>query len=495
MENMENTNQSPADQHMRYFYIIFFLSMFLGLLLIRRNLDNDIFFLLNSGRYVTEYGIPHIEPFTLHEQWYFVMQQWLTCVIFWQIYQHFGALGLLGLVYVMAIGVIYLYYRICMMISNKNWQISVPLTTVVGIFVCTIFMTTRPQIFSAFILLFEVFCLEKYFQQKKKKYLYFLPVLSTLMVNFHAALWGLILCVFIPYLIVALFHQREDKKGFIYFLVLMGIMIIAGLLNPYGYESMLYSVHSYGVPVINNTISEMAPLVITNLSGKIMSSCILITWYVYLRNGIKFQHLLLSVGMTYLTFSSIRSFFLFLLLATFPLALCGKNICILMKVKKASRKIFYFRIFMVIAIFIISCYTIRNYTIHPCNSNLYHKPTYSVVDYLCDIASVNDIRLWNSFNVGGYAEYRGIKCYIDPRAEVFLASNNGKENIYQEYEDTICGKEYYEDVFRKYGINYVVTNANEALYTYLEHDDNYQLLYEDDSDDDKDKYRLFKRKE
>ncbi len=35
--------------------------------LINLKLDNDIWFLLHGGRYVLQNGIPHTDPFVLHE--------------------------------------------------------------------------------------------------------------------------------------------------------------------------------------------------------------------------------------------------------------------------------------------------------------------------------------------------------------------------------------------------------------------------------------------
>ena len=51
--------------------------LFIGLLFIGREIDNDGWFLLNHGRYVLEYGIPYVEPFTIHENFSFVMQHYL----------------------------------------------------------------------------------------------------------------------------------------------------------------------------------------------------------------------------------------------------------------------------------------------------------------------------------------------------------------------------------------------------------------------------------
>ena len=60
------------------------LLLLIPCLTIGKNLNNDIWFILNCGKYVVQNGIPNIEPFTIHEGLSFVMQQWLTAVIFWE---------------------------------------------------------------------------------------------------------------------------------------------------------------------------------------------------------------------------------------------------------------------------------------------------------------------------------------------------------------------------------------------------------------------------
>ena len=47
--------------------------MFLPCLVVNLQLDNDIWFLLTSGRFVLQNGIPTIEPFTLHQGFSFLM--------------------------------------------------------------------------------------------------------------------------------------------------------------------------------------------------------------------------------------------------------------------------------------------------------------------------------------------------------------------------------------------------------------------------------------
>ena len=41
-----------------------------------RIIDNDFWFLINQGRYIIENGFPTVEPFTIHNNLSFIIQQW-----------------------------------------------------------------------------------------------------------------------------------------------------------------------------------------------------------------------------------------------------------------------------------------------------------------------------------------------------------------------------------------------------------------------------------
>ena len=83
------------------------ITMFLGVIFVGNSINNDVWFLLNSGRYVETYGIPHVEPFTVHENLHFVMQQWLFALMLWKIYAAWGLSGLI--VFQWAAGAVLLY--------------------------------------------------------------------------------------------------------------------------------------------------------------------------------------------------------------------------------------------------------------------------------------------------------------------------------------------------------------------------------------------------
>ena len=140
------------------------------LLVFTRPLDNDIWFLLNSGRYVLENGIPHTEPFTIHQDWNFVMQQWLSGVLFWVTFDNLGETGLKLLVMFVNGLIVFLAYRLCMRVSEKNFFVSHATAFAISIMLSP-FMTERPYIYSSLILLAEIYALESYLIKKNNKYL------------------------------------------------------------------------------------------------------------------------------------------------------------------------------------------------------------------------------------------------------------------------------------------------------------------------------------
>ena len=544
--------------------LLFCASIFIGLLFIPYTLDNDVWFLLNSGRYVLIYGIPHIEPFTIHQNFHFVMQQWLSAVIFWKIYAVLGPYGLIVLLHIVDILIIYILFRLCMLVSSKNWQISTVVTTIIGIIFTPLFIRTRPQIFSGLLLLAEVFFLEKYSRTKQKKYLLILPYLSLLLINLHAALWPMLLIIMLPFIADALpgkfnkLKQRffsSDSYPLSPLLICLFVSFIVGFCNPYGWESMSYLSRSYGYAEINSLVGEMHPIVITNLLGAIIFLMLLCITIIYARKTLPLRYVLLTGGTALMALSAYRNICLLFLLGIFPFAYvfkdcklltfnthcgtptykssyrlrCGLIVLLLLtlsfifykqwtilvpklfalsitaniilftagfiffieffrSIKKIhrpfsfeliTRQAAYFSLLLAFIIFII-------YENAHCQNPDFVSDAEPAVDFLLQDTSTDNINLWTDYNTGNYAEYRGIRCYLDARAEVFLPSNNWQTDIFHEYVQLESSHIYYKDFISRYNFTHFLTYRNDALYTDLYNDPDYKLIYSDKN------YRLYK---
>ena len=508
-------------------------------------MDNDIWFILNCGRYVIENGIPYEEFASMHKGLHYVMEQWLTAVIFWKVYESFAANGILTLTWILGIVIICFYFRLCFIVSEGNTQISIAMTALVGIIVSIFFIVTRPQVISTLIMLLELIILERTFRDRLKRRLIILPILSILCVNLHSALWPMMVILILPFLIEVLLSRMNLKNSdskinvSVIFLTIVGI-ILAGFINPYGWESMIFLFTSYDSSIHGHILEIAAPSADT-LLGKSFIILAIILVVIYTKKTMPIRYSLLTFGLMFLAFMSIRSIFLFLIIATFPVAYAYKDwkssltsaASILSKptailpffiifaiiiykiyIEKGINlnfiplpdKIFSILMFLSLICFIfayrfngklfssnlqilcikpfvalITLQLIAFGLIHSINQDEPVEPLKPAVDFLLNQDKSENIRLWTGFYEGGYVGFRGLRYYVDARPEVFAKSNNHKADIIKEYFDLRYGKIYYKDFFKRYDFTHIlVTEDDMLLYWILEQDEDYELIFEDE---------------
>jgi hypothetical protein len=96
-----------------------------------------------------------------------------------------------------------------------------------------------------------------------------------------------------------------------------------------------------------------------------------------------------------------------------------------------------------------------------------------IIDYLNN-ENADDLRLFNEFNSGPYLEYKGIKPFMDARAELFFEKNNHEFDYYDELYAAEHGSIYYKDYFDKYDFTHLIINKSTPIfYIALANDDDY----------------------
>ena len=519
---------------------------------ITRVLDNDVWWILNCGRYVVETGtIPHEEFATMHEGLHYVMQQWLTAVIFWKIYSNFGAEGLINFAWLIGFILNFVYYKICLYVSNGNKKVSVMLAIVIGIIISNSFIVTRPWILSTLILMIEIFLLEKFFRERKIQTLYFLPVLSVIFVNLHSAIWSMMIIVLLPYIAESFILNFKNQPVPFKPLIISAIGIfLAGFINPYGWEGMTYVFNSYN-PQIYNIINELKATSARNTSGILFFLLSALTIVAHSKKKMPLRYFFLSFGIMIMGFQALRNLFLFFMLATFPLAyavkdwqpfdkifnlrhklfiplflICGVEfylvfnkaansiieinstmklifelsiiflLCLIFFYRREgklfSEEIFILRRKPLIALAtlqIIILILLKNYFI-PLPKYEPYKPA---VDFLLSKKPAEDIVLWTGYNTGGYFQFYNIKTYLDARAETFLLSNNHNKDILPEYFNLVGGELDYKEFFKRYNFTHIFVTTDDIIpYLLLSNDENYKLLFEYDLPNGEGHGKIFK---
>ncbi len=526
-------------------------------LFISWRIDNDTWFILNCGRYVVETGIiPHIEFATMHEGLHYVMEQWLTAVIFWKIYNIFGADGLIFFAWLVGFILMFIYYKLCLYVSDGNKKISILLALAIAKPVTIEFIVTRPQILSTLILLIEIFLLEKFSREKKIWTLCILPLLSVFFINLHAALFPMLIILMLPFIAESLYLKIKPAQNFdipLKPLILSAVGIfLAGFINPYGWEAMTFVFTSYD-PKIHGVITEMQPASVGDTLGIILFVFSALLIIAFTKKSLPLRYFFLSFGIMILGFWAIRNIFLFLMLSTFPLAYAAKDwhpfdkifnwkckVFVIMAVILAVETFFIYRfaensilemhapmkIIFALSIIFLICFTFfyrregklfseeifilrrkplialsvfqailffaGSYFKMPPINYEQHKPA---VEFLLNENRAEDIKLWTGFNSGGYFEFHKIKCYIDARPEIFALSNNQQKDIIQEYLELLRGDLDYREFFSRYNFTHIfITTVDKIPYLLLSNDPNYEMLFEYDFEQWGQKYhgKIFK---
>ena len=452
------------------------------------SIDNDSWYVLAEGREIVENGIYYEDQLSMHEGLQVTVQNYGFAVIFYGIYSVFGPVGVYIGMLILALGICYLIYKICMLLSDKNENLSLLLAVLTSVFLGYCFIVTRAQVVSYFILMLVIYLLELYVKTNKNKYLWWIPALSLLQINLHASVWPMIPLVMGVYIIDSFKSKKLHLQGYKKkpLLIALLISILVGFLNPYGLRMMTFIFTSYGVPEANDYIDEMAPFSLINGYCVLLYAAIAVAMILYIygeKQNIRMRWLLLIFGFLALGINTSKGMSYVILMLLFPLAAAYKDIQTEKWGSRKKRWMFasWWGILAVILIVIITATKIPQIIDGP-NDHMI-----SAVDKLDEEVGETDkksLKIFADYSQGGYLEYRGYKPYIDPRMEVFIKANNGKEDIFKEMYALDRRKMDVDEFLDKYDFDYiVVVEYEEALYN---HDKKgYELIYEIVDDKDK----------
>ncbi|MDP4180942.1 MAG: hypothetical protein Q8942_07605 [Bacillota bacterium] len=456
--------------------IVFVLPCFL---LYAPSMENDTYWLINTGKYIMNNGLPTMEPFTIHSGLAFNAQQWLAEVIFYKAYDLFGEFGIHFIDITVYLILCVIIYRLTLLISLNNKLIQVSVSVFSCIFL-SFYIVPRPQIFSIIIFALVILLLELYIKNKSKIILICLPVLSVLLVNLHSAMWIFLFLIYIPYIIDGIKFKlwKIETQGYkISSLITVSLISIAvGLINPYGYKNMLYVIYSYGNKMVNSSINEMQSPDFKGAFGVIVFGLLLVFVLIHVMvNGkTRLRYALITIGTIYMGLSSVRSLALFFACSLPFLAYYLKEVNftsgIALEAKKRAVIAFAIVAVLVAAVFLKK----YDYT----DSMNEFRPI-GAVEFIKKNVQVDKMRLYNDYNTGGYIEFEGLKTFIDSRAEIFLKSLNKKDDIILDYINMRKGSLYYKKFISKYGFTHYLMSKSDPLYVFLKEDNNYKKVYED----------------
>jgi hypothetical protein len=474
-----SSHKSLANSGYTQNLMMFLLFSLCPLLTYQLAFQNDTYWLINTGKYILNNGLPSTEPFTIHQGLHFMAQQWLTTIVFHVGYQKAGVAG----VHLIVIGIcsilLFVIYRLAFHLSAGKKMVAAYVTVFIGIFIGP-FIVPRPQIFSLLLFVLEISILEYHVRSKKKPLAVTgaLALLSVALINFHAAMWPVFFVLFIPYIIDSFKFQLGRIEGQGYpkkpLWAALILSLICGFANPYGLQGMLYFFNSYGDSVINGNVVEMLSPDFKSTLGIFVFAVALAVFFTYMvrRGTTRLRFVLITIGTLYMGFSSWRSFSLFVVFGFVFLSYYLKDMDLSHAMPARRRTILLIFAFPLVLAGRIS--NIKNMDA----AEIRHKPV-AAVGYILKSVDLSKIRLYNSYETGGYIEFSGIKTFIDSRAEVFTKKLNGKEDIFKDYVEASTGKQYYADLIKKYAFTHFLVGREESWNNFLKHDRRYRAIYQD----------------
>ena len=130
--------------------------------------EADIWFLLSHGKYIINHGFPYLDVLSMHTGLDFVMQQWLSSVIFYIIYEYLGKISFYVFIFLMNCLITFLIYKLCLVISDNKKFASCFISVIAIILLQIGYIVPRPQIFTYIILLMILIMLELFSSKRKK---------------------------------------------------------------------------------------------------------------------------------------------------------------------------------------------------------------------------------------------------------------------------------------------------------------------------------------
>lgn len=482
-------------------------------------INSDLWFLISAGRELLKKGFVKQELLTYHTGLFGIQQQWPIAILFNVSYKMLGIIGpyLVGVIftYLIIFILIKLLNRINYLenlkneensndsnsnIQNKMYGLNVAIVSIIiNIFGLSTFITTRPYVFSTFLLLVEIYLLESYIRTKNKKYAYGLPIVSIMLINSHASVWTMFFVFLLPYLvdlinIDKLLNLKDSKKSnkinkfkhkfkhnfkkiydydalnkneIICLLLMIIISAVAGFINPYGIDAITYGFHSYGIKEINDFIIEMKPTFYENsvclasfLPLVILPTFTFMARIITKNKNIKMRYIYFALGTGLMSIFNRRNaiFFIVILSMNIAYAFSNKNnendeknelLDNSNNIEIPKNKAKKFNVISFILIITIFALCGVNSGLQINKTSNYQVQYQKMFNYLDENTNKDNIKLFAYYDIGGHAEFYGYKPYMDPRAEVLLKANNKKADYFIDFYNFFNKPDYYNEFLNK----------------------------------------------
>ena len=478
-------------------YFLIWMGIF-AIGIVRKTLQNDTFYTIKIGELIFKNGIDMLDHFSFHVLPY-TYPHWLYDCFIYLIYKFAGFPGIYISSIVLFIILLTIVFKINAKICESNSMGA--FATLICALAISSFITARAQLVSFILFALEIYFIEMFLKNGKKRNLLGLLLISLVLCNIHVAVWPFYYILYLPYLveyIVALICKKiklKKENKFVkylksriilelnpnikYLFLTMILSLFTGLLTPIGdtpytylFKTMAGNSQKYiAEHQMMSWIDSPFPLIIA-------SECLFLAFF----SKAKLRDIFMICGLLLMNIYSIRHMAFLALIGT----ICFGRIFTmffnnfdLKFINNASA--FFSKKKVIICSFIVVIIFSGTMLYLGQKKDYIDKKSYPVeaVKYIKENIDIEKMRIFNEYNFGSYLILNEIPVFIDSRADLYTKQFSGLDyDIFDDYEIT---PNNYQEMFEFYKITHILTYKKyPLLMNRLKNDDNYKILYEDD---------------
>ena len=468
-----------------YIIFIWIISYYLS----NKTFQNDTFYTIKIGEYISNNGIDMLDHFSFHNIAY-TYPHWLYDTFIYFIYKIGGFTGIYISTICLFLILLFSVYKTSIKLTNK-----ITISAFASVF-CALasgsFITARAQLLTYILFVLEILCLEMFTKTEKKKYGIFLFLISLLICNIHVAVWPFFFILFLPYLAEAIISKIRGRNSFIRktkdkflveninikpILIIMLLCILTGLLTPIKDTPYTYLIKT----MMGNSQEYIKEHQMVNLTQSIFTIIIVVeTMFLALFNKAKMRDIFLILGLSFMSIISIRHIALLGVIGsicfarTFSIFTERLNFDIDEKILEFLKKKI---------VILISFILVISFAIFMMNKQL-KKPYVDPLSYPTEAVKFikknldyKNIRMFNDYNYGSYLLFNDIPVFIDSRADLYTKEFSGLErDIFDDYEYSV---RKYDEVMEYYDFTHAMTITGTEIYQKISSDKKYKNIYTD----------------
>ena len=452
----------------RIIFTILIISISFALMVFVKS-DPDQFWHFASGKYMyTHHKILTHDIFSWYLAGkYWMSHEWLFEIILYLFYLVFFDKYLIIFCLVNIFILLFIIYRTNEKDIYKNKAFSLfwlSFSIILGPYI-----VGRPQLISFILIALTMYLLKDLYDNKDSKKIYFLPLISIIWANIHGGSSNLVYIYTFIFMICSLFEfkyqkiesKKKSKKQILTYLIIGLICMLTININPHGFKLFIYPYQNLNDSLMLNNISEWRS---TNLSEfshyfyYLLLLFIIITM-LFSKKKIRLLDFIILLSVTYLGLRSVRFWGLTYIIMSYFIFYYVKD-------RKDDKYTYELILILSIILILISGFSYKYYYKNSHNIDISNK-------MINRIKYEKPRRLYNIYDLGGELIYNDIKVFSDGRADFY-----SKYSLRDIINISRLDGDYKEKI-DYYNFDYFLVNNKFKIFNYLDDNDNYELVYDD----------------